>query len=528
MNGLKEIYKYIKNCIYEKKQVQQQITEIEEKRTELAQQRNEKKKSNSDWSEINELGRYIAELGNQSQELQNKLDFKIYEAKTQTKLAIDSLIAERIRGIRRTNEEIRELEENIANQKERNEKYQLQKQEFYERFGRMPELSENAIKDSKLQEEKSTKNSVELEELKLQVKKSEDEITELVRIKREFKNGNWNSIIEDESDNKEISIEELKVEEIEPIGEISIEEFVQPEELYVEEFKPIEEIQIEELHIEEFKEAEETNIEVAPIIETVEETNSIDEIEKLAREIVEEIVAEQTKDLNINKIEEQENVQDNINEIMGEAEPEDIIAFEDESENKEKVIVPLFGQRATISSITVKIEDGELVYKAQMSDGEEVKIYPAKIGEENALLRDKQNREECKEILINHSVSEYKMFDKKVVNKIDPLVCELLIECAERYGYNAPELVYDYAMSFSYNVESDIELVPAIVYNLSYLEQSSLSKKEKAIINKICKNAKKNNKVDIIETLSGFKRIKYILKRLFAVNNVKVLPEAKY
>lgn len=497
MDGLKEIYKYIKNCIYEKKQVQQQITEIEEKRTELAQQRNEKKKSNSDWSEINELGRYIAELGNQSQELQNKLDFKIYEAKTQTKLAIDSLIAERIRGIRRTNEEIQEL-------------------------------SENAIKDSKLQEEKSTKNSVELEELKLQVKKSEDEITELVRIKREFKNGNWNSIIEDESDNKEISIEELKVEEIEPIGEISVEEFVQPEELYVEEFKPIEEIQIEELHIEEFKEAEETNIEAAPIIETVEEKNTIDEIEKLAREIVEEIVAEQTKDLNINKIEEQENVQDNINEIIGENEPEDIIAFEDESENKEKVIVPLFGQRATISSITVKFEDGELVYKAQMSDGEEVKIYPAKIGEENVLLRDKQNREECKEILINYSVSEYKMFDKKVVNKIDPLVCELLIECAERYGYNAPELVYDYAMSFSYNVESNTELVPAIVYNLSYLEQSSLSKKEKAIINKICKNAKKNNKIDVIETLSGFRRIKYILKRLFAVNNVKVLPEAKY
>lgn len=497
MNGLKEIYKYIKNCIYEKKQVQQQITEIEEKRTELAQQRNEKKKSNSDWSEINELGRYIAELGNQSQELQNKLDFKIYEAKTQTKLAIDSLIAERIRGIRRTNEEIQEL-------------------------------SENLIKDSKDQEEKITKNTVEIGKLKLQIKKSEDEITELARIKRELRNGNWSAIIEDENTSQEICIEPLVIEGIEPIGEISVEEFVQPEELYVEEFKPIEEIQIEELHIEEFKEAEETNIEAAPIIETVEEKNTIDEIEKLAREIVEKIVAEQTKDLNIKRIKEQENVQDNINEIIGETEPEDIIAFEDESENKEKVIVPLFGQRATISSITVKIEDGELVYKAQMSDGEEVKIYPAKIGEENVLLRDKQNREECKEILINYSVSEYKMFDKKVVNKIDPLVCEVLSECAERYGYNAPELIYDYAMSFSYNVESNTELVPAIVYNLSYLEQSSLSKKEKAIINKICKNAKKNNKIDVIETLSGFRRIKYILKRLFAVNNVKVLPEAKY
>ena len=503
MNGLEEIREYIKNFICEKIQSQQKIVEIEEKRTQLAQQRNEKKKSNSDWAEINELGRKIAELGNQSQELQNKLDFKFHEVKTQINLVIDNSIAEGIRGIRRINEEIQELEESIANQKERNEKYQLQKQEFYERFGRMPELSENAIKDRKLQEEKTTKNTVEIEKLKVQVRKSEDEITELARIKREVKNGNWSSIIEDEDTIEEIFVEPLTIEEIEPIEEISVEEFVQPEELYVEEFEPI-----EELHVEEFKEIEETNIVTEQAIETVEEKTTIDEIEELARAIVEEIVAEQTRDLNV--------------------EPEDIISFEDESENKEKVIIPLFGQRATISSITVKIEDGELVYKAQMSDGEEVKIYPAKIGEENVLLRDKQNREECKEILINYSVSEYKMFDKKVVNKIDPLVCELLIECAERYRYNAPELIYDYAMSFSYNVESDIELVPAIVYNISYLEQSSLSKKEKAIINKICKNAKRNNKIDVIETFSGFKRIKCIFKRLFTVNNVKVLPEAKY
>lgn len=519
MNGLEEIHKYIKDFSSEKAQVQQKIVEIEEKRTQLAQQRNEKKKSNSDWLEINELGRQIAELGNQSQELQNKLDSKFYEVKTQTNLVIDNLITEGIRGIRRINEEIQELEENVANQKERNEKYQLQKQEFYERFGRMPELSENAIKDSKIQEEKATKNTVEIEELKQQAKKTEDEITELARIKNEFKNGNWNSIIEEESTSEEICVEPLIIEEMEPIEEISVEEFVQPEELYIEEFEPI-----EELHVEEFKESEEANIEVEPVIEKVEEKSTIDEIEELARAIVEEIVAEQTRDLNVDKIEEQ----DDIDTITEETVPEDIIAFEDEKENKEKVIIPLFGQRATISSISVKIEDGELVYKAQMSDGEEVKIYPAKIGEENVLLRDKQNREECKEILINYSVSEYRMFDKKVVNKIDPLVCELLIECAERYGYNAQELVYDYAMSFSYNVESDIELVPTILYNLSYLEQSSLSKKEKAIINKICKNAKKNSKIDIIETFSGFKRIKYVFKRLFAINNVKVLPEAKY
>ena len=53
--------------------------------------------------------------------------------KTQINLVIDNLIAEGIRGIRRINEEIQELEKSIADQKERNEKYQLQKQEFYEK-----------------------------------------------------------------------------------------------------------------------------------------------------------------------------------------------------------------------------------------------------------------------------------------------------------------------------------------------------------------------------------------------------------
>ena len=573
MNGLKEIQECIKNFICEKVQVQQQIAKIEEKRIQLAQQRNEKKKSNSNWSEINELGNQIANLGNQSQELQNRLDFKTHEIKSQINLAIDNLIAGGIRGIRRINEEIQELEENIADQKERNEKYQIQKQEFYERFGRMPELSENAIKDSELQEEKSTKNAELITELNIQIKNSEDEITELARIKRELKNGNWKGIAEPEDSSEELRIEPITVEEIDPIEEISVEEFLPLEELYVEEFEPVEELHIEELkpaedlhveelhieefepaeelHIEEFEPAEELHIEefepaeelyvekfkdetqikeepIAETVETAEEKTTIDEIEELARAIVEQIAAEQTRDLNINKTEETVPVQDVVETITEETEPEDIIAFEDESKNKEKVIIPLFGQREKILNITVKIEDGELVYKAQMSDGEEVKIHPAQIGEENVLLRDKQNREECKEILINYSVSEFKMFDKKVIKKIDPLVCELLTECAERYGYSASELIYDYAMSFSYTVESDIELVPEIVYNISYLEQSNLSKKEKAIINKICKNAKKNNKVEIIETFSGFKRIKYVFKRLFTANNVNALPEGKY
>ena len=314
-------------------------------------------------------------------------------------------------------------------------------------------------------------------------------------------------MVEEENISKVIEIEALYIKEMESIEEISIEPFEQIEEVYIEAFNPT---LIEEIQIKEFKE----DIIESQIIETELKTNTFDEIEQLARAIVEEIASQQTANIS--------QVETSVENIM---ESEDIVSYEQETEKSERVIIPLFGQRAKISNVVVKIEEGELVYKAQMSDDKEVKIYPAQLGGESVLLRDKQNREECKEILINYAVSEYKIFDKKVVNKIDPLICELLIECAERYGFDAQELVYNYAMSF---VSGDLESVPGIVYNISYINQSSLSRKEKAIINKICRNASKNNGIDVIESFSGFKKVKYVFKRLLAVNNVKVLPEAKY
>lgn len=447
MNGLGEVQEYIKNFVCEKEQLQRQINEIEEQRTQLAQQRNETKKINNSLEAVNELGKQIAELGNKSQELQNSLDFKSHAVKAQINLVIDNLVAEGIRKIRLINEEINQL-----------------------------------------QEKETEKSILEIQVLREKVGQIEDEITVLARTKRDFKNGNLDAIIGIEEETEEIYIEELKIEEIEPIEELHVEEFGSIEELYVEEFKPM-----EELSIEEFKEVEEAKTETVYV-----EENAVEEIENLAKSIVEQIIFEQTKD---------------------------IITFEQEEEKKTKAIIPLFGQRATISNITIKFEDGNLVYKAQMSDDEEIKIYPSKLGEESVLLRDKQNREECKEILINFAIREYRVLDKKVVNKIDPLVCELLIECAETYGYDAQELIYNYAMSFS---EGELENVPEIVYNFSCIEQSNLNKKEKIILNKICRNARKNNKIQVIEPFSGFKKFKYIFKRLFAINNIKVLPEAKY
>lgn len=510
MNGLEEIRKSIKNFICEKKKAQQQIAEIEEKRVQLARERNEKKKTYCNDIEINKLGKQINELGNQSQELQNKLDSRFYEVKTQVNLSVDNLIAEGIRKIRIINGEIEELKEKNEKQKERNIKYKIQRQEFYERFGRMPELSENAIKESREKETECIKRIAEIKKSTKKIEEVEANISELAKIKSKFKNGNWNSIVETEYTVEDIFVEPVIVEELEPIEEIYIEEFEPVEEMYVEEFVPIEEI-----HIEEFKDVEEVNSETVKPIEVEKEKNTIDEIEELAKSIIEEIVSQQTADLNINKVEE---------------EPEDIIVFEKEpeleSEQNKKVKIPLFGQQAIISNIIVKIEEKQLVYKAQMSDGKEIKIYPSKIGEENVLLRDKQNRKECEKILINYATNKDKVFNKKVVNKIDPLICELLIECATRYNYDAQELIYNYAVSFV--GEEEPETVPGIIYNISYLEGSNLSQREKAVIRKICRKSRRNDNIDIIESFTSFKKIKYLFKRLFAVNNVKVLPEAKY
>jgi len=478
MNGLKEIQACLKNFISEKGNIKKQIAEIENKRIQLSQKRNEIKSVTGIVNiDVNRLGKQISELGNQSQELQNKLDSSLCTLKLQINFLIDNLVAESIRKIRKINEEIQELENRTACYKERNEKYQLQKQEFYLRFGRMPELSENAKKQSKLQEKEMKKNTVEIENFKLQIELIQEEISELSIIKKQFKNGNWEYIIN--------AVEEVRIEE-----------------LNIEELGEIEEFFVEELNVEEFKYEEEPRIVVEEKI--IEEPD--EEIEKIARAIVEEI-AQQQKQNNI-------------------AKAEDIIAFEEKEEKKEKVIIPLFGSKTTISSITIKVEDGELVYKAQMSDDEEIKIYPSKISEQNVLLRDKQNREECKEILVKYAISEFKVFDKKVVNKIDPLVCELLIECAEKCSYNAQELIYNYAMSFSHDEETDF--IPSITYNMCYLEESKLSKKEKSIINKICKNVRKNSRIEIIESFSGFRKLKYILKKIFTVNNINVLPESKY
>lgn len=502
MNGLEEIQENLKRIKDIKKQEQQKIIQIEKERNILAQKRNKIKAKNIDSAEINVLGNEISKLGKQSQEMQNELDSNCRKIKNQVYLLIDNLVTEGIRKVRKIDDEIQELKDKVEKQNEKNTRYKLQKQEFYTRFGRMPELSENAVKSFKCQEEDKIKNLRKINQLNQDINSIKEEISEFAKIKQEIKHGNLNYILQDEVE--QINEEEIIIEEIQ-----------------------IEDIQIEELKVAEFK--EETNTENIEIeVDNVQEIASIeeniklpdDEIEKLARKIVEEIALEQSAPIDISLEKEVS------------AQPEDIITFEAEEgkkeKNKEKVIIPLFGQKVTISNIIVKFEDGELVYKAQMSDEEEIKIYPAKISEESVILRDKQNRTECEQILVNYVAAEDKVLDRKVLDSIDPLICELLIECAEQYDYNAQELIYNYAMSFSNKYEIDKEKVPDIIYNISYIQQANLNKKEQAIVNRICKKAKKNMNIEVISAFGGFAKFKYILKRIFAVNNIKVLPDVKY
>lgn len=545
MNGLEEIQKIIKNFVNESKQVKKQISEIESKRTQLAQERNEKKNANTSdcGAEISVLGKQISELGNQSQELQNKLDLKFNEMKRLVNLTIDNLITEGIRKVRKIDEERQELENKILLQEERDTKYEMQKQEFYERFGRMPELSEKAKKEDEIQDKQCLTYQAGIKELENLIVGMEVELAELATVKRNFKNRNWSDIIGSENLEEEAIVlplmeEEIQIEELQPIEYVKVEDFEPIEEIEIEELN-VEPFDIEEIEeqettknsesieiVEEFEEQEPiVNVEQVEKIEPVIEQKQVDEVEELAKAIVEEIIAEQTKDLNINKVEEQQEIIKQAEEETDTVEQE-IITFE-EKEKEEKVNTPVFEEKITLSNIIAKIEDGEIVYKVQVSNGEEFKVYPT-LETRNILLNDKECREEIKEILINYAVAEYRLLDNKVINKIDPTVCEVLERFANKYNYDARYLIYNYAMSFSKNGENEIDIAIPITYNFSYLKGTNLSKKEKKVISKICKNALKNEKVDIIGSVKGFSRIKYVLKRLFAANNTNALPEGKY
>ena len=168
------------------------------------------------------------------------------------------------------------------------------------------------------------------------------------------------------------------------IKEIKIEELnIEPFDASVEFSEATENNNLDE-NIEMIKEEKEANNIQVNKIEESKNLQQVDEIQELARAIVEEIIAEQTKDINKSEIEEKNDEQE-------------IITFE---EKQEDVKVQKVEEKVTLLNIIAKIEDGEVMYKAQASNEEELKIYPT-LEVRNVLLNDKECREEIKEILIN-------------------------------------------------------------------------------------------------------------------------------
>ena len=645
MNRLEEVQGIIKKFIYEKQQMKQEIAKIEEQRNLLAQERNRKINENKQKAyteevkaSINALGNKIKELGNQSQEIQNELDKKYFGVKQYILSEINKDISTIMPEIKKIQEERIGLQHQIEEKEKRDERYIEQKQEFYNRFGRIPVLSENAKRENELQEEEYKKNKECFEKISVEIKEKEGKIAELVKVVNDFKKGNWKEYIENspekrvndntekdkvieeyakkiveevidpiveeivadkkeenkigtvnnteedsivlpfvegefskevkQEDVKEADIKEIKVEEIKPLEEVNIEEIQAFEDIDLEEIKPLEEIALEEINtiseiniedIETNEEIETKGIETieeideeeAEIIEDVKmennaafETNESEEIVNLQldaakveeieqpitnefyEENIEEKSLEEILDEQEEKIEQQENAISNFDEKKLE---EETILYKDEIETEKTEENDIYyGGKVVLTNINAKLENSEIVYIAQISNGDCIKIWPRKLQNGNMLLKDKENREELKEILINYAIAEYRIFDKRVIKKIDPSVCEILIKFAKKYNYDAQNLIYNYAMSFSKNDEIELENVPSITYNFSFLQETNFSKKEKEIISKICKNAKKNNKIYIVGYNTGIKRIKYILKRTFNGNNLNELPEGKY
>lgn len=307
------------------------------------------------------------------------------------------------------------------------------------------------------------------------VEQIEEELQELARDKIELKNNNFSKIIEE---NKKEELKELPITQATEIGEIESEA--------VNEIEPMKELEIE--NIQEIGEIE---------IDKLVGTKQIKSIAKEIDEIVDNIIkADQEKE---------------------------IITFEETNENQK--VEEKITEKVKILNIIAKVENSEIVYKAQLNNNKTIQVYAKR--EENLIEKSKEIRNKIKIDLLDYAVSQYKMLDKKVIKKIDPIICKILTEFAEKYEYDSKELMYQYAMSFSdNNVETD--MLPQITYNFSFINEAELTKKEKESIQKVVKNAKKNEKVEIIGYNTNFTKIKYIIKRIFNINSTIALPERKY
>lgn len=209
----------------------------------------------------------------------------------------------------------------------------------------------------------------------------------------------------------------------------------------------------------------------------------------------------------------------NINEITKNLEKE-IITLEETEENQ--LVNTNTEEPTTIKNIVVKVENGELIYKAELSNETTIKIYPIK---EKILEKEKFERETWKRELIEYSAKNYRNLRNIAIKKMDPIVCEILDRYAVQYDMDSQNLVYNYVMSFSSIDDYDSDILPAITYNLSYINEAKISKKETKILQKIVKNSTQNALVDIIGNVTLSEKIKCFMKKIFNISSANILPE---
>lgn len=209
----------------------------------------------------------------------------------------------------------------------------------------------------------------------------------------------------------------------------------------------------------------------------------------------------------------------NINEITKNLEKE-IITLEETEENQ--LVNTNTEEPTTIKNIVVKVENGELIYKAELSNETTIKIYPIK---EKILEKEKFERETWKRELIEYSAKNYRNLRNIAIKKMDPIVCEILDRYAVQYDMDSQNLVYNYVMSFSSIDDYDSDILPAITYNLSYINETKISKKEIKSLQKIVKNSTQNALVDIIGNVTLSEKIKCFMKKIFNISSANILPE---
>lgn len=269
----------------------------------------------------------------------------------------------------------------------------------------------------------------------------------------------------------------------------------------------------------ETEESQEQDEQIDEILESqeIENTNENEQVQLINEELkpIEEIAVDPTLTDYYNNINE-------ITRILEKhfTEEKEIITFED-SENPQ-MLEREKEEPVSIKNIIVKIEENELVYKAELSNKKTIKIYPIK---EKLLEKEKFERETWKRELIEYSASSYRNLRNMAIRKMDPIVCEILDRFAVQYDVDSQNLVYNYVMSFSSIDEYDSDILPAITYNLSYINEAKISKKEIRTLQKIVKNSTQNALVDIIGNVTLSEKIKCFMKKIFNISSANILPE---